>query len=86
MPSILGSQDQRIPGAWSHQDLRGPESTAGALTHPGSQDYRIRKYRITETLRSSDTTRINGRTGSSQIYRRHLALEIARWQEASKQT
>ena len=43
LPRIIGSQDHRIKGAWSHQDLRVPEATwlQGALTHPGSQDHRI---------------------------------------------
>ena len=42
----------------------------GALTYPESQDHRITEsqdYRDSLTLRTSDTTRITGRTGSSQI-------------------
>jgi hypothetical protein len=37
-----GTRDPRIPGAWSHQDLRVPEAARlpGALTDPGSQDHR----------------------------------------------
>jgi hypothetical protein len=38
------------------------------------------------TLRSPELTGIIGRTGSNQIYRGQLALEIIRWQEASIRT
>jgi hypothetical protein len=38
-----GTRDPRIPGAWSHQDLRVPEAARlpGALTDPGSQGHRM---------------------------------------------
>ena len=58
-----GSEDSRIPGAWSYQDLKVPKA------HPGSHDPRIpesQDHRDSLTQRSSDTTRITGRTGSSQ--------------------
>ena len=72
-PRITGSQDPRIPGAWSHQDLRLLEAALlpGALIHLGSQDHRIPEsqgHRDSWTLRNSDTTRITGGTGFSQIY------------------
>ena len=46
LPGILthpGSQDPRITGAWSHQDLRFPEAAwlPGALARSGSQGHRI---------------------------------------------
>jgi hypothetical protein len=69
-------EEAPLPGVLTHpgsQDPRGlvtpesqvPEATLlpGALTHPGSQDHRITE---TAELRSSDTTRITGRSGSSQ--------------------
>jgi hypothetical protein len=42
-PRILGFQDPRIPGAWSHQDLRVSEKVRlpRILTHPESQVHRI---------------------------------------------
>jgi hypothetical protein len=69
---ITGSQEPRIPRAWSHQDLRVPEAAwlPGTLTHPESLDHRIpesQDHRDSWTMKSSDTTRITGRTGSSQI-------------------
>jgi hypothetical protein len=72
MPRIPGSQDPRIPGVWSHQDLEVSKAALlpGALTHPGSQDHRIPESqdpRDSWTLRSSDTSKITERTGSSQI-------------------
>jgi hypothetical protein len=72
MPRILGFQDLRIPGAWSHQDLWVSEKTwlPGTLTHPQSQDHRIpesQDHRESQTLRNSDSTGITGRTGSNQI-------------------
>jgi hypothetical protein len=37
-----GPKDNRIPGAWTHQDLRAPETALHpALTHLRSQDPRI---------------------------------------------
>ena len=68
------SSTPRIPGAWSHQDLRVSEAAwhPGTLAHSESQDHRIlesQDSRDSWTLRSSDTTRITGRTGFSQIYR-----------------
>jgi hypothetical protein len=70
-PGTTGCQDPRIWGAWSHQDLRVPES----------QD-----HRDDWILRSSDTAKITGRTGSSQVKGRQAALEIIRWWEASIRT
>lgn len=91
MPRITGSQDHRFPGAWSHQVLRVPKATwlPGAQTHPGSQDHKIpesQDHRDSLTLKRSDTTRITRRTGSSQIYREQVALEIIRWREANVRT
>ena len=73
MSRIIGSYDHRISGAWSYQDFRIAEAAwlPEALKHLGSQDHKIpesQDHRDSLTLRSSDTTRIIGRTGSSQIY------------------
>lgn len=85
-PRILGFQDPRNPGAWSHQDLRVSEEAwlPRTLTHPESQDPRIpesQDHRESWTLGSSDSTRIIGRTSSNQIYWGQQALEIIRWQD-----
>jgi hypothetical protein len=73
MPRILGSQDPRVPGAWSHQDLRVSEEARlpRTLTHSESQDHRIpeSQHRESWTLRSSDSIRITGKTGSNHIWR-----------------
>ena len=72
-PRILGFQDPRIPGAWSHQDLRVTEEAwlLRTLTHLECQVYRIlesQDHRESWTLRSSESTRNTGRTSSNQIY------------------
>jgi len=84
-------KDHRILGAWSHQDFQIPEAAGlpGALTHPGSQGHwtlESQGHRDSWILRSADTTRITGGTGSSQRQQEQVALEITRWQEASTRT
>lgn len=83
-PRILGFQDPRITGAWSHQDLRVSEEAwvPRTLTHPESQVHRSpesQDHRGSWTLRSPESTRIIGRTGSNQIYWGQQALEMIRW-------
>jgi hypothetical protein len=81
-----------LPCPWS-QDLKNlvtpgfqdPKAAwlSGALTHTGSQHHRNLEsldHRDSRTLRSSDTTRISGGTGSSQRQWGQLAVEITRWQ------
>ena len=80
---ITGLQDPRIPGAWSHQELRVSEEAwlLRTLTHPESQVHRIPESqdpRESWTLRSPESTGITGRTGSNQIYWGQQALEIIR--------
>jgi hypothetical protein len=56
------------------------------MTHPESQHHRIpqsQDQNESQTLRSSDSTGITGKTGSNQIYQGQRALEITIWQEAS---
>ena len=83
MPRITGSQElghTRI--SRSQRQLDSQE-----LRH--IQDHRIPKsqdHRDSLILRSSDTTRITRRTGSSQTLLGQVALEIIRWWEASIRT
>jgi hypothetical protein len=65
---ILGSKDYRIPGAWSHQDIKMSEDAWLPITqtHPGPQHHRIPEWEDPNksvTLRSSVSTGITGRTG-----------------------
>jgi hypothetical protein len=90
-PMILGSEDPKIPEAWSNQDLRisGEAWLPRTLTYPQSQHHRIpesQNHKESWILRSSDSTGITGRTGSNQIYGGNWALEIIIWQEASIRT
>jgi hypothetical protein len=70
---ILGFQDPRITGAWSHQDIRVSEEALlpKILTYPESEDHRFiesQDHRESWTLRSPESTGIPGRVGSNQIY------------------
>ena len=90
-PRILGFPNTRIPGAWSHQDLRVSVEVwvPGTLKHPEFQVHRIpesKDHRETWTLRSPESTRIIERIGSNQIYWGQETLEIIRWQEGSIET
>ena len=87
MSKSLGIQDTRIPGAWSHQDIRC--LTAKSLTQPEYQIHRrpeSQDRRQSWTRRSSESTGIIGRAGYNQIYWGHQDLEINRCQEASVRT
>jgi hypothetical protein len=83
MPWILGFQDPRITGAWSHQDLRVSEEAwlPRTLTHPESQVHRIpesQDQKESWTLRSPESTGITRRTGSNNIYWGQQTFEIIR--------
>jgi hypothetical protein len=72
MPRILGLQDPRLKGAWSHQDLTVSEKAwlPKTLTHPEYQVDRSlesQDHRENWTLRSPESNRIIWRTGSNQI-------------------
>ena len=91
IPRILGFQDTRIAGAWSHQELMVSEEAwlPRTQTDPESQVHRSpesQDHREIWTLRSPESTGNIERTGFNQIFWGQQALEIIRWQETSIRT
>ena len=97
-PDPQAPEEAPLPGALAHPGSQdhslvtpGPQGLRGSLNSrdsdtpriSGSQNHRITGSQNSWTLRSSDSTRMIGRTGSSQIYLAQEELEIIRWWEES---